>query len=321
MSTAQINATHLLCRLLEQSKPEVNGAALLHGDLGPGGAELIRERLLVIGAPLAYVTCPECGIEMARVVRDLGREKVLLYCDECADVETGIELTKTYKVSLPAWIRYLMIGLGTLPSATKEIQPDLIWCLGTTEVIRGKPQTWYFARHLDDYSVARRLLDKIRVDKTEGSARVLTSSATPLPHGSALFGYDVTFIGTVGRLSQSKFQFFPERIAAVNGPVIQEDETRTTLRHVRTRGVARVDGVDYSLSQRQKAILLALIDDFDHKMDLESLRAACGAQAATFSPSKAFERNPVVYRTFITYQSFDAVYVLQIPDEDRGLLN
>ena len=63
MSTGQINATQLLCRLLEQSKPEVNGAALLGGDLGPGGTDLIRERLLVIGAPLTYVTCPECGEE------------------------------------------------------------------------------------------------------------------------------------------------------------------------------------------------------------------------------------------------------------------
>ena len=79
MSEKLVNATGVLCRLLEQSKPTINGAALLGGEFGEGGHELVRERLLVLGPALSYLTCPDCGIEMARVVRFVGVDQVLLY--------------------------------------------------------------------------------------------------------------------------------------------------------------------------------------------------------------------------------------------------
>jgi hypothetical protein len=67
-------------------------------------------------------------------------------------------------------------------------------------------------------------------------------------------------------------------------------------------------------------LLLALMDDFDREMDRDALRTACQSQADPFSPSKVFERNPVVYKRFIKYLSGDCVYALQIPEEDRDWL-
>jgi hypothetical protein len=81
-----------------------------------------------------------------------------------------------------------------------------------------------------------------------------------------------------------------------------------------------VDGVDYALEPRQKDLLLALMDDFDREMDRDALRTACRSQADPFSPSKVFERIPVVYKQFIKYQSGDGVYALQIPEEDHDWL-
>jgi len=159
VSLAQINATSVLCQLLERDKPEVNGTTLLGGEYGEAGRDLLRERLLVVGASLSHVTCPECGEELARVVRDLAHEKILLYCDECSEVSSPRSLQETYKVSLSKFIDRLMLGLGTAPSAKKEVATEVAWRIGVTEPSRGKPLTWYFARHLHDHMVAQWLVE------------------------------------------------------------------------------------------------------------------------------------------------------------------
>ena len=56
MSLSQINATTVLCHLLERQKPEVNGMTLLGGEYGEAGRDLLRERLLVVGASLLNST-------------------------------------------------------------------------------------------------------------------------------------------------------------------------------------------------------------------------------------------------------------------------
>lgn len=317
MSTGQINATQLLCRLLELSKPEVNGAALLGGDLGPGGADLIRERLLVIGAPLTYVTCPECGIETARVVREIGRDQILLYCDECGDVETGRPLQQTYRVSLPRFLDQLIHGLGTLPSAKKEVQPDMVWRLGTTEPVRAKPLTWYFARHLHDHNVAQRLLAQIRQDKASRSVKVLTSTSVPLPDGSPLIDFDVTNLGAIARLSQNRFVFFQDRAETPPAKPIEPVRLHTSLMEVRTRSIAYVDGEAFHLEPMQANILIALMDDYDHRMEANDLREKCRSDADPFQPIKFFGRNLKVYKAFIRYSKSDKEYELINSGGDR----
>ena len=320
MSLAQISATSVLCQLLEREKPEVNGMTLLGGEYGDAGRDLLRERLLVVGASLPHVTCPECGVELARVVRELAHGNILLYCDECGEVSSPRSLQETYKVSLPKFIDRLMLGLGTTPSAKKEVASEVAWRIGVTELARGKPLTWYFARHLHDHKAAQRLVETIRQDQAHKSAKVLTSSALPLPEGSPLIGFDVVHLGDVARISQSKFEFFSDRMAVPVSLPVDDIQFQTTLRLVRTDGKARVDGIDYALEPRQKDLLLALIDDFDREMDRDALRTACRSQADPFSPSKVFDRNPVVYKRFIKYQSSDGVYALQISEEDRDWL-
>ena len=320
MSTDQISATQLLCRLLEMSKPEVNGAALLGGDLGPGGHELIRERLLVIGAPLAYVTCPECGIETAHVVRETGRDRILLYCDECGDIECGRALQQIYKVSLAAVIRLLMIGLGVLPSALKDIQPESSWRLGIYEPKRGKPVTWYFARHLTNHAVAKRIVDQIRIDKTSLSAKILTSSELPLPEGSSLAGYDTLNLCSAGRISQNRFLFFDERATHTTAAASNEVLPTTSLMFVRDKGWAFVDGVKYVLEGMQQKILLALIDAHAHQLEGKQIGDRCGSDAFPFQPAKYFGRNKDVYKAFVKYVPGDKVYELVIVEEDQNLI-
>ena len=319
MSGKLVNATAVLCRLLEQSKPTINGAALLGGEFGEGGHELVRERLLVLGPALSYVTCPDCGIEMARVVRSVGVDQVLLYCDECGEVDADRALLQTYTVSLSRFIDRMVSSLELTPSNRKAIDNDISWRLGVQEHKRGKAQTWYFARHLNDHTVARHLLDQIRSDNAAQSAKIITSTDVPLPDGSPLVGYDIKNLAAIARMSQNVFLFFDDRAEATVAQPEEEPAPVTSLRHVRHKGWAYVDGEKYELEGMQQKILLALMDAHAHRLEGKVIADRCGSDAFPFQPAKYFGRNNEVYKAFVRYVPGDKVYELIIHPEDADL--
>ena len=319
MSGKLVNATGVLCRLLEQSKPTINGAALLGGEFGEGGHELVRERLLVLGPALSYVTCPDCGIEMARVVRSVGVDQVLLYCDECGEVDADRALLQTYTVSLSRFIDRMVSSLELTPSNRKAIDNDISWRLGVQEHKRGKAQTWYFARHLNDHTVARHLLDQIRSDNAAQSAKIITSTDVPLPDGSPLVGYDIKNLAAIARMSQNMFLFFDDRAEVTVAQPEEETAPVTSLRHVRHKAWAYVDGVKYELEGMQQKILLALMDAHAHRLEGKVIADRCGSDAFPFQPAKYFGRNNEVYKAFARYVPGDKVYELIIHPEDADL--
>ena len=320
MSGAQVHAMGLLCLLLEQAKPQANGAALLEGELGLGGHELVRERLLAVGASLSYVTCPDCRIELARVVRPLSVDQVVLYCDECGEVDASNEISKTYTVSLSKLVDRLAGSLELPPSARKTIDADLTWRLGVQEHKRGKAQTWYFARHLNDHRVAHRLREQIRADQAAQSARIITSSDVPLPEGSPLAGFDVRNLAGIARLSQGRFLFFDDRVEGVASHPPEHAEPVTSLRRLRDQGWAYVEGVKYVLEPMQQKMLLVLMDAHAHRLEANELGERCGSDAFPFKPVKQFDRNKVVYKAFVKYVKADKCYELIVHPEDEGLL-
>ena len=319
MSGKLVNATGVLCRLLEQSKPTINGAALLGGEFGEGGHELVRERLLVLGPTLSYVTCPDCGIEMARVVRSVGVDQVLLYCDECGEVDADRALLQTYTVSLSRFIDRMVSSLELTPSNRKAIDNDISWRLGVQEHKRGKAQTWYFARHLNDHTVARHLVDQIRSDNAAQSAKIITSTDVPLPDGSPLVGYDIKNLAAIARMSQNVFLFFDDRAKVTVAQFEEEVAPVTSLRHVRDKAWAYVDGVKYELEGMQQKILLALMDAHAHRLEGKVIADRCGSDAFPFQPAKYFGRNNEVYKAFVRYVPGDKVYELIIHPEDADL--
>ncbi len=319
MSEKLVNATGVLCRLLEQSKPTINGAALLGGEFGEGGHELVRERLLVLGPALSYLTCPDCGIEMARVVRFVGVDQVLLYCDECGEVDADRALLQTYTVSLSRFIDRMVSSLELTPSNRKAIDNDISWRLGVQEHKRGKAQTWYFARHLNEHTVARHLLDQIRSDNAAQSAKIITSTDVPLPDGSPLVGYDIKNLAAIARMSQNVFLFFDDRAEVTVAQPEEEPAPVTSLRHVRHKGWAYVDGEKYELEGMQQKILLALMDAHAHRLEGKVIADRCGSDAFPFQPAKYFGRNNEVYKAFVRYVPGDKVYELIIHPEDADL--
>lgn len=323
MSQAQINATDLLCRLLDRDRPEINGHTL-NTEHAEAAAHLQRERLLVLGPALDWVTCPECGIETARVVCELPQRDMELHCPACEEVVVTRALRETYKVALPRVVTAVLTGLNLSNRGLKPIIADMAWRLGTTEPTRGQPLTWYFARQLFRAQNAACLREHIALERSTTSCVILTSSELPLPPASPLIGFDVRTLSSVARIAQSRFEFFSERSVAVGPQVLPEarpgDSEATTLQYVRAHSKVFVDGIEHALEPRQQTILLALIDDLDHEIDKDALKTACGSQAQRFSPSKEFDRNPLVYKTFIRYLRDDARYALIIPDGDRTWL-
>jgi len=320
LSDKLVNATSVLCRLLEQPKPTVNGVALLGGAFGEGGRDLIHERLLVLGPVLSYVTCPDCGVELARVVRAVAVDRVLLYCDECGEVGAERALLQTYTVSLTKLAERLASSLDLSSINIKAIDHGVSWRLGVQEHKRGKAHTWYFARHLSDHTVARHLLDQIRSDNATQSARIITSTELPLPDSSPLMGYEVKHLAAIARISQNTFIFFDDR-ADVSGVQAPEDPTPvTSLRYVRDKAWAYVDGVKYELEGMQQKILLVLMDAHTHRLEGNEIRSRCGSDAFPFQPAKFFGRNKEVYKAFIHYVPGDKVYEMTIHDEDKDLL-
>jgi hypothetical protein len=321
MSASQIDATALLCRMLDRDRPEFDGQAVHSIANKDAAAQLLRERLLVFGDSLGYVTCTECWTEQARVVREISGERVTLLCPECEDVTAPRHVTYVYKAALTRFVSTLLVGLDLAPGGMKMVELDRIWRLGTTQPARGKALTWYFARQMFRPERALRMKGQLSLDKTGQSSVVLTSSDLPLPAGSPMADFDVRSLETIGRVCQSKFEFFADRLGEPGPQILAEAAPGTTLLHVKTNSTAFVDGTAYLLEPSQQKILLALMGSTDHELDKAALKTECGSQAERFSPVKEFQRNPVVYDRFIHYLTDDRRYALTISDEDRDWLH
>ena len=325
MSQAQIEATTLLCRMLESTAKEISGPLLT--DLGNQDALVLlrREHLIGFGEPLNWVQCPECRDDMARVVRELPGDMVLLLCGgDCEDFEAPRSVRQTTVVNLERVVGHLATGLDLHRQQVECLVPEQAWRLGLREERRGKPVTWYFARHVNRDDSAHKLLTHLASHRADRSARILTSSPVPLPVSSALAQYDVVHLADLMRVSQNRFEFFADRVmepAAVYQVHDPVTDRGTTLRYVRSERKAYIDGVAYPLEAMQANILLALMDDFDHRMEGNALREVCGSDAERFAPIKFFGRNQVVYKTFIRYIFGDKEYALIIPDGDRDWLH
>jgi hypothetical protein len=325
MSQAQIEATALLCRMLESSAKEISGPLLTDQGNQDALARLRREHLIGFGEPLNWLQCPECGDDMARVVRELPGDKVLLLCGgECEDFEAPRAIRQTMVVNVDRVVGHLAMGLGINRQQVECLVPEDAWRIGVVEERRGKPMTWYFARHLNRDVTAHKLLTHLASHRADRSARILTSSPTLLPAHSPLAPYDVIHFSDLMRLSQSRFEFFADRVMEPTAVYQVHDSATdrgTTLRYVRSERKAYIDGVAYPLEAMQANILMALIDDFDHRMEGSRLRDACGSDAERFAPIKFFGRNQLVYKTFIRYIFGDKEYALIIPDGDRDWLH
>jgi hypothetical protein len=311
--------------MLESTVKEISGPLLSDPGNQDALAQLRREHLVGFGEPLNWLRCPECRDDMARVERELHGDKVLLLCGgDCEDFDASRSVCQTTVVNTERVVGHLATGLNLNRHQIECLVPDLAWRMGLVEERRGKPVTWYFARHLNRDTTAQKLLIHLSGHRADRSARILTSSPLPLPASSPLAQYEVVHLADLMRVSQNRFEFFANRVmepAAVYQVHDSATDRGTTLQYVRSERNAYIDGVAYPLEAMQANILLALIDDFDHRMDGSALRDACGSSARNFRPVKQFDRNKLVYETFIRYIPGDKEYELVISANDLAWIS
>ncbi|NBP39568.1 MAG: hypothetical protein EBV34_14220 [Betaproteobacteria bacterium] len=301
----------LLCQLLEQDSPEIAASTLLNPDAyAKGGEALLHERLLSAGMARRYVTCPECLVEAARVVKHIDDSSALLFCDDCGELQSPLTVLRTYTVNVARVVERLATGLVLPLASRKAIGPNLSWRLGIQERRRGVATTWYFGRRLSHAAHAKALVDQIKQDKSARSAKILTSSTLPLCAASPLAGYELLELQSVARLSQSRFHFFDNRLDSSVDKHEEETPLGNSLDYVRSRCCAYVNGVKYPLENMQQKILLALMDAHAHRLEGGQIATRCGSSAFPFQPIKYFGRNALVYKTFVRYIPGDKVYEL-----------
>jgi len=311
VSARLIESMGLLCQLLEQASPEIAASALLSEDkYAATGEALIHERLLSTGTVRSYVTCPECLVENARLVKPCNDSNVLLFCDDCGDLECPRSVLQTYTVNVARVVERLSASLSLPLASRKAIGPNSSWRLGIQERRRGAATTWYFGRRLSRACEAKALVDQINLDQAARSAKILTSTRLPLCASSPLAGYEIIELPSVARLSQSRFLFYDNRLQDVEHPIGEDAPSGNSLAYVRSRRCAYVNGVKYPLESMQQKILLALMDARAHRLEAQQIAARCGSSAFPFQPIKYFGRNPLVYKTFVRYLAGDKVYVL-----------
>ncbi|MEY3708106.1 MAG: hypothetical protein RL585_2663 [Pseudomonadota bacterium] len=299
MSARLIESMGLLCQLLEQASPEIAASALLSEDkYAATGEALIHERLLSTGTVRSYVTCPECLVENARLVKPCNDSNVLLFCDDCGDIECPRSVLQTYTVNVARVVERLSASLSLPLASRKAIGPNSSWRLGIQERRRGAATTWYFGRRLSRAFEAKALVDQIKLDQAARSAKILTSTRLPLCASSPLAGYEIIELPSDNRLQD------------VEHSIVEDAPSGNSLAYVRSRRCAYVNGVKYQLESMQQKILLALMDAHAHRLEAQQIAARCGSSAFPFQPIKYFGRNPLVYKTFVRYLAGDKVYVL-----------
>ena len=118
-------------------------------------------------------------------------------------------------------------------------------------------------------------------------------------------------------MSQNVFLFFNDRAEVSIAQPEEEAAPVTSLRHVRDKAWAFVDGVKYELERMQQKILLALMDAHGHRLEGKVIADRCGSDAFPFQPAKYFGRNNEVYKAFVRYVPGDKVYELIVRNDNE----
>ncbi len=324
--SVQIFTTEFLCRLLEKDTGSIYGQQLFEGNSATAGQWLLNAKLLSKHKSLESISCPECQSEWAEVEDGVSNEHISVYCPDCLRFDAPTYLRDVYQLDIRAVLIKLLGGLGLSVMGLKaiginsDIHKTSCWYLGTSLNKSNQTIMWYFARQLYQPAVSLSLLEQIKHDQATRSAVILTSSNLPLPAGSVLTGFDVRHLSSVAQIERHSFSFFTNLDIDRGQQILDEAKPTRTLRYVKTQGLVFFDGVATKLEPRQRNLLIALIEDRDHEMDLAQLRDKTSSIDEKFSPSKVFARANHIYKAFIRYQKDNGHYALIIPDEDKDWL-
>ena len=298
MGVVNAQAMDLLCVLLESRAHQV-----LPDAVWLGGQTHVYQRLrdhgfLGFGAAMASaVLCPDCRMGSVYPGFDVveGKVKYSAYCMECGPMTLTKEQVWPWSVN-PARVATLIKSALKLSGMAEvaELVPGRLWHLGDREHKRVR-RGFFFGCQLVACAVDVR--DAMASVAAPGSEVLITTSEPPALLETSLRDKTVIPLRAIAGLRKGHFSI--ESLDAYLSRLVPVEQTNeTSLRLLRSKQVALLDGQEVRLSPQEADFLLVLLDADGDEVTKRQIAAATGIKA-NFVYADIKKRRKAVFDTFV----------------------
>jgi hypothetical protein len=248
------------------------------------GTKAITDRLIQMKAlqpsePLDIVLCPDCFESHDLSVESDGNEKYSGYCQEAGYVDVPAESLACHTLSFDWLLQQINMAIGLslaeLPEPIECIEQNL-WFLGKQRIGQ-RPFNVYFTRRLRDSSVIKPVQDYLFRNQSDLPTFVITTSSVDsviaaLPKRVVLLNLFEAMTFRNGRLILDE-SIFTLKLKGESFDVVTDGVSQYFSADFRS---AMVDGIRYTFSKNQAAIMEKLIES-DGSAHKDALSAAANS--------------------------------------------
>jgi hypothetical protein len=278
---------NLLRQLCENKDPSITQQIVDMSGMEDITGRLIQMKALKQGIPLDIVMCPDCFETHDLAVESDGNGKYSGYCQEAGYVDVPREALSCYELSFDWLLQQINMAIGLslaeLPAPIEGIEQNL-WFLGRQR-IEQRPFNVYFTRRLHDSSVTKPAQEYLFRNQSDLPTFVITTSSVDsvvaaLPKRVILLNLFEVMTFRNGRLILDE-SIFTLKLKGESFDVVTDGVSQYFSADFRS---AMVDGIRYTFSKNQAAIMEKLIES-DGSAHKDALSAAADSSQ---SPSGIF---------------------------------
>jgi hypothetical protein len=278
---------NLLRQLCENKDPSIAQQIVDMSGMENVTSRLIQMKALKPGIPLDIVMCPDCFESHDISVESDGNGNYNGYCQEVGYVDVPKETLSCYELSFDWLLQQINMAIGLslaeLPEPIECIEQNL-WFLGKQRIGQ-RPFNVYFTRRLRDSSVIKPVQDYLFRNQSDLPTFVITTSSVDsviaaLPKRVVLLNLFEVMTFRNGRFTLDE-SIFTLKLKGEPSNAITDGIGQYFSSDFRS---AMVDGVRYTFSKNQAAIMEKLIE-LDGSAHKDVLSAAADSSQ---SPSGIF---------------------------------
>jgi hypothetical protein len=258
---------NLLRQLCENKDPSIAQQIVDMSGMKDITGRLIQMKALKHGKPLDIVMCPDCFETHDLAVESDGNGKYSGYCQEAGYVDVPQEALSCYELSFDWLLQQINMAIGLslseLPAPIECLEQNL-WFLGKQRIGQ-RPFNVYFTRRLHDSSVLKPLQEYLFRNQSDLPTFVITTSSVDsiiaaLPKRVILLNLFEVMTFRNGRLILDE-SIFTLKLKGESFDVITDGIGQHFSSDFRS---AMVDGVRYTFSKNQAAVMEKLIESEGH---------------------------------------------------------
>jgi hypothetical protein len=258
---------NLLRQLCENKDPSIAHQIVDMSGMGNVTNRLIQMRALKLGEPLDTVLCPDCFETHDLAVESDGNGKYSGYCQESGYVDIPVESLDSYTLNFNWLLQQINMAIGLslaeLPTP-KECIEQTLWFLGRQRIGQ-RPFNVYFTRRLHDSSMLKPVQEYLFRNQSDLPTFVITTSSVnsvmaALPKRVILLNLFEVMTFRNGRLILDE-SIFTLKLKGESFDVITDGAGQYFSADFRS---AVVDGIRYTFSKNQAAVMEKLIESEGH---------------------------------------------------------